>query len=118
VIRSLTRRSHFPLDEGLIDQIVDDLAGDDDKGIRPIELQIVGSQIESEGIHTRKALKPKAEMVRAFLREAVHDCGTENEDKSATQYTSDITCITGGNQNGDRYDAGGADERLFCKCYK
>ncbi|OQY58782.1 MAG: hypothetical protein B6245_09945 [Desulfobacteraceae bacterium 4572_88] len=79
VIQSLTRRSNFPLDERLIDRIVDDL-GEDTDGVRPIELQIVGSQIEAKGIHTDEAFKPKKELIQAFLEEAVRDCGTENED--------------------------------------
>ena len=79
VIQSLTRRSHFPLDDCLIDRIVDDLAGDTD-GVRPIELQIVGSQIEAKEIHTDEAFKPKKELIQAFLEEAVQDCGRENED--------------------------------------
>ncbi|OQX25165.1 MAG: hypothetical protein BWK80_17015, partial [Desulfobacteraceae bacterium IS3] len=79
VIQSLTRRSRSPLDDGLIDKILDDLAVDNN-GVRPIELQIVGSQIETKGIHTSEAFKDKAELIRAFLEEAVQDCGTENED--------------------------------------
>jgi hypothetical protein len=69
------------LDEKLIDKILDDLAvDDDDKSVRPIELQIVGSQIEAKGIHTSEAFNNKKELIQAFLEEAVQDCGTENED--------------------------------------
>ncbi|MDM8523037.1 hypothetical protein QUF80_06645 [Desulfococcaceae bacterium HSG8] len=79
VVKSLTEQGHFHPEEGLIDRMVDGLTSEDGE-VRPIELQIVGSQIESKGIHTSEALRPKAELVQAFLDEAVQDCGTENED--------------------------------------
>jgi len=79
VIRSLTKRSQFRLEDQLIDKIVDDLARDS-KGVRPIELQIVGSRIEAKTIDSLEKYRPKEELISDFLEEAIGDCGTENND--------------------------------------
>ncbi|RLC00948.1 MAG: hypothetical protein DRI57_31685 [Deltaproteobacteria bacterium] len=79
VILSLSRRSQFQPEDQLIDKIVDDLARDS-KGVRPIELQIVGSRIEAKTIDSLEKYRPKEELISDFLEEAVGDCGTENND--------------------------------------
>ncbi len=79
VILSLIRRSQFQPEDQLIDKIVDDLAKDS-KGVRPIELQIVGSRIEAKTIDSLEKYRPKEELISDFLEEAVGDCGTENQD--------------------------------------
>ncbi|GAB4209007.1 MAG: hypothetical protein Fur006_68380 [Coleofasciculaceae cyanobacterium] len=83
VIQSLTARSHSPLQPDLIEQLVEDLAGKWEK-VRPIELQVVGSQLETEKITTLKqyqelGTKPEKKLVERFLEDVVRDCGTENE---------------------------------------
>lgn len=51
IIRSLTKRSQVQLEAGLIDELVKDLA--DELGeVRPIELQVVGAQLQTENIRT------------------------------------------------------------------
>jgi WD40 repeat protein/DNA replication protein DnaC len=75
VIKSLTRRSQFVLDDKLIDKIVEDLAKGSE-GVRPIELQIVGFQIEGKPM---KKYRPKQELVEEFVRQVYQDCGKENE---------------------------------------
>ncbi|MEQ9669369.1 nSTAND1 domain-containing NTPase [Coleofasciculus sp. G2-EDA-02] len=51
IIEQLTARSQFHLESELVEQLVQDLAGDTGK-VRPIELQIVGAQLQAEGITT------------------------------------------------------------------
>uniref|UniRef100_A0A8J6ZUS6 Novel STAND NTPase 1 domain-containing protein n=1 Tax=Desmonostoc muscorum LEGE 12446 TaxID=1828758 RepID=A0A8J6ZUS6_DESMC len=81
VVQSLTERSHFCLETDLIDELVQDLAGDLGE-VRPIELQIVGTQLQTEKITTLEKYRQfgtKEKLVERFLEEVIHDCGTENE---------------------------------------
>ncbi|MEQ9371771.1 MAG: AAA family ATPase [Coleofasciculus chthonoplastes F3-SA18-01] len=81
VIQSLTARSHLPFESDLVDQLVQDLAKDLGE-VRPIELQIVGYQLETEKMTTRddyRKYESKEELVEAFLADVVQDCGKENE---------------------------------------
>ena len=84
VIKELTERAHFPLEPVLISQLVQDLA--DEKGeVRPIELQLVGAQLQEDGITTLRQYQqlgdnPKAKLVVRSLEAVVRDCGPENKD--------------------------------------
>ncbi|MEQ9358613.1 WD40 domain-containing protein [Coleofasciculus chthonoplastes] len=81
VIQSLTARSHLPFEPDLVDQLVQDLAKDLGE-VRPIELQIVGYQLETEKMTTREEYQKyesKEELVEAFLADVVQDCGSGNE---------------------------------------
>ncbi|MEB3830713.1 nSTAND1 domain-containing NTPase [Phormidium sp. CCY1219] len=81
VIESLTARSQFYLEPALIDELVEDLAGKLGE-IRPIELQVVGAQLQAENITTLKRYResgPKEKLVERFLEEVIADCGPENE---------------------------------------
>ncbi|MEH2467079.1 nSTAND1 domain-containing NTPase [Nostoc sp.] len=81
VVESLTTRSHFYLKPGLIDELVRDLAGELGE-VRPIELQIVGKQLQTEKITTLEKYRQfgtKEKLVERFLEEVIHDCGLENE---------------------------------------
>ena len=81
VIQSLTNRSQIHLEPPLVDELVQDLASDVGE-VRPIELQVVGAQLQAEDITTidkYHQLGPKAKLVRRFLEEAIGDCGPENE---------------------------------------
>ncbi|MEH2081700.1 MAG: tetratricopeptide repeat protein [Nostoc sp.] len=81
VVQSLTERSHFYLEPALIDELVRDLAGDLGK-VRPIELQIVGTQLQTEKITTLEKYRQfgtKEKLVERFLEEVIDDCGAENE---------------------------------------
>ncbi|MGD1808379.1 hypothetical protein ACP6PL_23495 [Dapis sp. BLCC M126] len=52
------------------------------KTVRPIELQIVGSQLQSENITTLaeyQAKGPKQAFVGRYLEEVIKYCGPENE---------------------------------------
>ncbi|MEH1972001.1 MAG: hypothetical protein V7L02_02025 [Nostoc sp.] len=81
VVQSLTERSHFSLEPDLIDELVRDLAGDLGE-VRPIELQIVGTQLQTEKITTLEKYRQfgtKEKLVKRFLKEIIHDCGAKNE---------------------------------------
>ncbi|NET55708.1 MAG: hypothetical protein F6K47_05910 [Symploca sp. SIO2E6] len=86
VIHNLTERAHFYLEPALIDELVRDLAGEMSV-VRPIELQVVGAQLQSEQITTLAQYQehgPKEKLVERFLEKVIKDCGPENE-KSAWQ---------------------------------
>ena len=81
VFTSLTKRSKYPLNEDLITKLVQDLAGDIGE-IRPIELQIVGTQLENQKITTLEKYQEignKETLVQGFLQNVIKDCGEENE---------------------------------------
>jgi WD40 repeat protein len=83
VIRELTDRSQFYLEPALVDELVRDLAGELGE-IRPIELQVVGAQLQTENITTLEqyhqlGANPKEKLVQRSLEEVIKDCGTENE---------------------------------------
>ncbi|WP_019487876.1 WD40 domain-containing protein [Kamptonema formosum] len=84
VIEHLTERAEFYLEPALIDAFVLDLA-DELEEVRPIELQVVGAQLQEERITTLKeyqqlGVQPKAELVKRSLDRVISDCGLENED--------------------------------------
>ncbi|MEQ8968856.1 MAG: AAA family ATPase [Coleofasciculus sp. C1-SOL-03] len=81
IIEDLTTRSRFYLDPALIDQLVKDLAGTTAE-ILPIELQVVGAQLQADNIKTLaeyRELGTKEELVKRYLEEVVEDCGAENQ---------------------------------------
>ncbi|WP_044170276.1 WD40 domain-containing protein [Kamptonema formosum] len=81
VIQSLTERAQFYLEPALIDELVRDLAGAEGE-VRPIELQVAGSQLQAENITTLAEYQkqgPKQKLVERFLEQVLTDCGPENE---------------------------------------
>ena len=81
VIQSLTESSQLYLEPPLIDELVRDLAGAL-KEVRPIELQVVGAQLQTDKITTLVQYQeygPKEKLVGRFLEEVVRDCGVNNE---------------------------------------
>ena len=89
VIRRLTEAAQYYLEESLIHQLVEDLAADTDTGtVRPIELQVVGAQLQRENIATLAQyqqlgnlpnVSPKIRLVQRYLAYVVRDCGPPNE---------------------------------------
>ncbi len=80
IIRRLTEQSKFHLQDQLIEKLVEDLT-DDDK-VRPIELQVVGAQLQEENIKTLAEYQQfgtKEELVKRYLNSVVEDCGEENQ---------------------------------------
>ncbi|MEY3222805.1 MAG: hypothetical protein RLZZ203_1661, partial [Cyanobacteriota bacterium] len=81
-IDRLTEKTTFRLEPDLINRLVEDLAGEVGS-VRPIELQIVGAQLETENITTLAAYQQignKQELVKRYLGEIVNDCGQENQE--------------------------------------
>ena len=91
VIESLTDRSQLRLDRDLIELLVKDLSGEQSR-ILPIELQVVGAQLESENppISTlskyleltegNEKRKPSEVLVERWLENVVRDCGEANKE--------------------------------------
>ncbi|MEM9768092.1 MAG: hypothetical protein AAF892_09460, partial [Cyanobacteria bacterium P01_D01_bin.71] len=83
VLRQLTIAAQYPLPDDLIHRLVADLSaatGD----VRPIELQVVGAQLQREDINTRAQYEalgdmPKERLVQDYLSYVVRDCGPSNE---------------------------------------
>ena len=83
VIRQLTVAAQYPLPGDLVQRLVTDLSaktGD----VRPIELQVVGAQLQREDIHTLPQYEalgdmPKEKLVQDYLTYVVRDCGAPNE---------------------------------------
>ncbi|MFP5274501.1 nSTAND1 domain-containing NTPase, partial [Coleofasciculus sp.] len=83
IIQRLTERSSFHLEAALIEALVQDLAGDVGE-VRPIELQVVGAQLQTEKItrlaeYRQYGEQAKEVLVRRYLDEVVADCGEENQ---------------------------------------
>lgn len=80
VIRDLIDRAELDWEPELIEAIVSDLSGNYYK-VRPIELQIVGAQVQAEGITTAAGYANsggKVALVQRYLDAATGDCGPEN----------------------------------------
>jgi len=82
IIQQLSSGSRMYLEPDLIEALVDDLAGELQE-VRPIEMQIVGAQLQTEGIQTLSAYRnlgdqPKETLVQRYLEDVVIDCGEEN----------------------------------------
>ncbi len=83
IVHALTERSQFYLEPELIEELVKDLAGELGE-VRPIELQVVGAQLQQDDIITLTEYQelgenPKQKLVARFLEEVIQDCGPENE---------------------------------------
>lgn len=80
--QSLTAKSRFYLEPELIAAIADDLKDELDE-VRPIELQVMGAQLQQEEIKTLANYRqlgenPKAILVERYLNDVIVDCGEEN----------------------------------------
>lgn len=81
IIHKLTQRSQFCLEPALVEALVTDLAGEEGE-VRPIELQVVGAQLQTENITTLAQYQehgPKEKLVQRYLEEVVKDSGVENQ---------------------------------------
>ncbi|BAZ49914.1 WD-40 repeat protein [Nostoc sp. NIES-4103] len=81
IIQRLTETTSFHLEPALIDQLVKDLAAEIGE-VRPIELQVVGAQLQTENITTLAEYQQsgtKEELAKRYLAEVVNDCGAENQ---------------------------------------
>ncbi|WP_445638558.1 WD40 domain-containing protein [Nostoc sp. DSM 114161] len=81
IIQRLTENTSFRLEPGLVEQLVQDLAAELGE-VRPIELQVVGAQLQTENITTLAEYQQrgtKEQLVKRYLDEVVNDCGVENQ---------------------------------------
>ncbi|MFW6359761.1 MAG: hypothetical protein ACOC0N_11200, partial [Chroococcales cyanobacterium] len=83
-VQELTQQFPFPMEESLIEAFVQDLARETGT-VRPIELQVVGAQLQAEKIITLTQYQhlgedPKTILVERSLSNLIADCGIENED--------------------------------------
>lgn len=81
VIEQITKQSSCYLEPALIEELVQDLAGEFSE-VRPMELQIVGAQLQAESITTleqywERGSKPG--LMARYLTGVVEDCGPENQ---------------------------------------
>jgi chorismate mutase len=83
IIQTLTKGSQFYWEDDLVNALVEDLAGEVGE-VRPIELQIVGMQLEKRQItrlseYQQLGSQAKVKLVEEFLDEVIADCGKENK---------------------------------------
>jgi WD40 repeat protein/tetratricopeptide (TPR) repeat protein len=84
VVQKLTQRAQIYLNEDLVNALIEDLAGKLGE-VRPIELQIVGMQLEKKQInrlseYRQLGSQAKLKLVEEFLAEVIADCGKDNKD--------------------------------------
>jgi len=80
VIQKLTERSEYNIEPALIDNLVEDLSSEIGE-VRPIELQVVGAQLQDENITTLAKYEPYRpnKLIERYIKEIIKDCGSENE---------------------------------------
>lgn len=84
IICNFTQNSHYEMKSELINCLVQDLAGELGE-VHPIELQIVGAQLQTENITTLEQYQHcggSKQLVARWLEEVIKDCGQENENLS------------------------------------
>ncbi|MBW4614319.1 MAG: hypothetical protein KME21_13810 [Desmonostoc vinosum HA7617-LM4] len=80
IIQKLTERSQLNLEDILIDALVKDLSTELGE-VRPIELQVVGAQLQDERITTLEQYQQYRpnKLIERYIKELIKDCGPENE---------------------------------------
>lgn len=83
LVKTLSQQAQFFLESSLIDSLVKDLAEELGE-VRPIELQVVGAQLQAENIVTLSKYRdrgthPKEKLAQLYLQGVVTDCGAENQ---------------------------------------
>lgn len=84
VIRRLTESAQYFLEDALITCLVEELAHETGD-VRPIELQVVGAQLQRDDITTLSQYQalgahPKERLVQRFLASTLEDCGPPNQE--------------------------------------
>ncbi|MEM7556103.1 MAG: hypothetical protein AAF378_18785 [Cyanobacteria bacterium P01_A01_bin.84] len=79
VIHKLTERSQLSLETDLITAIIKDLSIDLGE-VRPIELQVVGMQLQDERITSLDKYQPfrPNKLIERYIKKLIEDCGPEN----------------------------------------
>ncbi|MBD2292784.1 PD40 domain-containing protein [Anabaena sphaerica FACHB-251] len=80
IIHKLTERSQLHLEPALIDALVQDLSAELGE-VRPIELQVVGAQLQDERITSLSQYQPYRpnKLIERYIKELIKDCGPDNE---------------------------------------
>ncbi|KKD38763.1 hypothetical protein [Limnoraphis robusta] len=81
VIQKLTETTQIIPETALIDELVKDLAQEFNE-VRPIELQVVGAQLQAMEITTLEQYQtqgPTRKLVEKYLEEVIDECGPENK---------------------------------------
>ncbi|MFN6158524.1 MAG: hypothetical protein ACK46N_08550, partial [Dolichospermum sp.] len=87
LIENLTERSHklhqqsqLKLEPALIDALLADLSSEVGE-VRPIELQLVGAQLQAKCITTLAQYQPyrPKKLIQEYIQELIKECGQENE---------------------------------------
>ncbi len=81
VINQLTETTQIKPETTLIDELVKDLAQESNE-VRPIELQVVGAQLQAMEITTLEQYQkegPTLRLVEKYLEEVIAECGSENK---------------------------------------
>jgi WD40 repeat protein len=84
IIQKLTERSHYQsqlkLEPDLVDALVADLSSELGE-VRPIELQLVGAQLQDKYITTLAQYQPyrSNKLIQTYIKELIKECGQENE---------------------------------------
>ncbi len=84
VINQLTASSPFSLEQDLVKRLVQDLTNEFEE-IRPIELQVVGAQLEEKQIRSLEEYqqlgeKPKEILTQGYIETVIKNCGKENKE--------------------------------------
>ncbi len=82
-IARLTEQAEFPLEPELSDRLVRDLARGTIAEVRGLMLQFIGTQLEAQQITTLAEYQEyggKEALLKRGIREAIADCGVENEE--------------------------------------
>ncbi len=83
LIHQLSEPSAFSPEPALVSALVDDLAALTGE-VRPIELQVVGAQLQRQKVETLSDYRalgrsPKEQLLNSFLDNVIYDCGPENQ---------------------------------------
>ena len=100
IIKKLTEVTQLNWESDLIERVVKDLSATENT-VRPIELQVVGNQLQTEEISNLKKYQklgdnPLQKLSRNFLDTAIKDCGFFNEQ------TAKLVLYLLTNENGTR----------------
>ncbi len=81
-VNSLVERSQFSLEPELIDALVQELGAESGQ-VNPIELQVVGAQLQTDCVTTLGAYQQyygsKNQVVERYLQHTIRDCGADSE---------------------------------------
>ncbi|VXD16002.1 WD-40 repeat protein [Planktothrix serta PCC 8927] len=83
LINNQIERAKFAMEPDLINLVLQDLTINIDQ-VRPIELQLIGTQLQTHEIHTLEQYgqlgeHPKQKLLEHFLDEIIRDCSSKNE---------------------------------------